>query len=1215
MATVTKTVDKTLVNGSEVFIYTISAAYSGLTIPAQEGKIVDIFPSKIKYILPPVGGQIQSITETSVAGGTQVTFNLGSVNSGTSLSFTIACYFGPGRVDNDSYTNSADLVADGIVVAQATAPTVHLKLDESFLLTKFAQPSNVVNSGDEVTFILSLTNNNDVGAAITNIVVTDTLPPELTPVTTFTPVGNDVPSGGFSDPSANGLTGSWTGNILTFNLPKYNGARYDITFKAKVSASVTPGQTFINTGKWTMNGTARNDAPLTVSVYDPTTAGFGLIKSGTRTTIVGGPMTYKLRNNNTGHVTLSNYELEDLIPSEVDITSFRLEASTGLVNYSVYVALASNPTIYIPIVTNVPSGSYPYTDLTPFIPIGDRLAKIKLTGQNLLVANSNHTLLINGTTNSTAIMGGRFTNTAVAKSGNITQTQTWSTLVNGASDLSVRKGFSPDQPAYYPLDEFDVNLTGAAPNTITVEPILADLMPTGLHYVQDSEYFLYYQESTGITYDSRMPGFPVPPPTRDIIPNFANTGNTLLRWSFFNFILPESSHIQVVFKAFVEINSPNSFINKGYMGMPGDNVFFIYDPIVDTLDVDGDGLTTTDRVSYKEVSGIILTTSEFSLKKFVKGQNDLAYSSSGVTVQGGDVDYRLQVTNNQPMDLKDIEIVDILPYVGDTGVILTNQSRGSQFDLYATSVVTAKIVNVIGNPVDPNPNILIEYSTSNDPKRFDELGNPIGTGDWSLTPPANITTLRSIKVTTGPSVILHPYDRLIIDFGAKAPVGAPIGKVAYNSYAVRANKITSGGTEPLLPTEPNKVGVTISGNKLGSIGDFVWLDLNQNGLYEPGEPGINGVTVALYDGSENLLKTTVTTNTSNGNPGYYLFTDLPDGIYQVKFIPFGDYSLTQQQSDQPNGSKPNQTTGLTAYITMSNAQQILDIDAGVINENMASIGDFVWDDLNGNGIYDTGEPGVNGVTVELYDQAGNLIKTTVTNNDAIGNPGYYLFDMLSAGDYKVKFIPSGGYKLTQQRGTEPDGSRPNPSTGFTNTITLTTNEHKTDVDAGIIKCNPPVIQATDKCVHVGDTFDPMVSVTATDCNGNDITSSIIVVSNNVDTSKPGIYSVTYSVVDSKGEATTKTIKVVVCQNSPRHQAITDIFESVALEQTALSHILNAEGKKIQKAKDLNLSSDEMLQINRSVASMVNSITKLEMVLQGKLQLFEDCACSSDCCND
>ena len=46
MALITKSVDKTLVNGSEIFVYTVNAAFSDLTQPANEGKIVDILPIK-----------------------------------------------------------------------------------------------------------------------------------------------------------------------------------------------------------------------------------------------------------------------------------------------------------------------------------------------------------------------------------------------------------------------------------------------------------------------------------------------------------------------------------------------------------------------------------------------------------------------------------------------------------------------------------------------------------------------------------------------------------------------------------------------------------------------------------------------------------------------------------------------------------------------------------------------------------------------------------------------------------------------------------------------------------------------------------------------------------------------------------------------------------------------------------------------------------------
>lgn len=72
----------------------------------------------------------------------------------------------------------------------------------------------------------------------------------------------------------------------------------------------------------------------------------------------------------------------------------------------------------------------------------------------------------------------------------------------------------------------------------------------------------------------------------------------------------------------------------------------------------------------------------------------------------------------------------------------------------------------------------------------------------------------------------------------------------------------------------------------------------------------------------------------------------------------------------------------------------------------------------------------------------------------------------------------------------------------------------------------------------------------------------------------------------------------------RCQAITDIIESVALEQTALSHILNAEGEKLQAiiaTKDIK--PDELLEANKSVQGMVEAITRLEMLLQSKLNLF------------
>ena len=73
----------------------------------------------------------------------------------------------------------------------------------------------------------------------------------------------------------------------------------------------------------------------------------------------------------------------------------------------------------------------------------------------------------------------------------------------------------------------------------------------------------------------------------------------------------------------------------------------------------------------------------------------------------------------------------------------------------------------------------------------------------------------------------------------------------------------------------------------------------------------------------------------------------------------------------------------------------------------------------------------------------------------------------------------------------------------------------------------PVINAEDKTLTVGDKFNPMDGVTATDKEDGDLTNQIEIAENTVDTSKAGLYSVTYKVTDKGGATTQKSINVVV----------------------------------------------------------------------------------------
>lgn len=81
--------------------------------------------------------------------------------------------------------------------------------------------------------------------------------------------------------------------------------------------------------------------------------------------------------------------------------------------------------------------------------------------------------------------------------------------------------------------------------------------------------------------------------------------------------------------------------------------------------------------------------------------------------------------------------------------------------------------------------------------------------------------------------------------------------------------------------------------------------------------------------------------------------------------------------------------------------------------------------------------------------------------------------------------------------------------------------------------------------------------------------------------------------------------VITPGTGTREQAITDLIESVALQETALSHILNAEGEKIQAVVAMgDVTPEELLMVNRSVENMINTIARLEILLQSKLELFD-----------
>ena len=229
-----------------------------------------------------------------------------------------------------------------------------------------------------------------------------------------------------------------------------------------------------------------------------------------------------------------------------------------------------------------------------------------------------------------------------------------------------------------------------------------------------------------------------------------------------------------------------------------------------------------------------------------------------------------------------------------------------------------------------------------------------------------------------------------------------------------------------------------------TIGDFVWNDVNKNGIQDKGEYGVSRVKVDLLDSGNNVVKTTTTDSS-----GKYSFTVQP-GDYHVKFTaPTGYvFTLQDQGTDDAKDSDAG-SSGVTATTTLSAGETDLTWDAGIYKPSCilkATIGDFVWNDVNKNGIQDNGEYGVSRVKVDLLDSGNNVVKTTTTDSS-----GKYSFTV-QPGDYHVKFTTPTGYVFTlQNQGTDDAKDSDADSSGVTATTTLSAGEKDLKWDEGMYK--------------------------------------------------------------------------------------------------------------------------------------------------------------------
>lgn len=179
-------------------------------------------------------------------------------------------------------------------------------------------------------------------------------------------------------------------------------------------------------------------------------------------------------------------------------------------------------------------------------------------------------------------------------------------------------------------------------------------------------------------------------------------------------------------------------------------------------------------------------------------------------------------------------------------------------------------------------------------------------------------------------------------------------------------------TNTPVPQEPELV----------NIGNFVWHDLDADGIQDVGEPGIPNVPVMLSNGA------TTTTDVNGG----YAFTGLPAGTYTVNVGTPAGFAASPSLVGSPSTDSNGSGTSVTVLTGTDNT-----IDFGFYK--LGALGDFVWNDTDADGVQDAGEPGIAGITVNLSNGA-----TTTTDAN-----GFYAFSNLPPATYTVTVATPAGY--------------------------------------------------------------------------------------------------------------------------------------------------------------------------------------------------------------
>ena len=246
----------------------------------------------------------------------------------------------------------------------------------------------------------------------------------------------------------------------------------------------------------------------------------------------------------------------------------------------------------------------------------------------------------------------------------------------------------------------------------------------------------------------------------------------------------------------------------------------------------------------------------------------------------------------------------------------------------------------------------------------------------------NILALTSITLNTGATIY---NGRALARNGAVTLDTNTISDICPQaSSSPNSGPGFSGGLEfingNVVPVSPNSS--IISGMKFN--------DLNGNGTRQLGDPGLSGFTIFLDANNNGVLNAGETSTTTDAN-GNYSFANLGPGTYRVREVQQASFT---------------QTTPNPAAITLTSSQIISGVNFG--NFRQISISGNKFQDTNGNGVRNPGEPGLQNFTIYIDANNNGVLNTgeRSTTTDVNGN---FSFANVGPGTYRLREVAKSGF--------------------------------------------------------------------------------------------------------------------------------------------------------------------------------------------------------------